>query len=78
MVQIGSFIFNNYHQSLDTISSNMPLVEKACLELNISLGDFDKNLDDEHDYLANLKIDPLANTLHLDYVKAIDNLTKSR
>lgn len=53
----------------------MPLVEKACLELNISLGDFDKNLDDEHDYLANLKIDPLANTLHLDYVKAIDNLT---
>lgn len=75
---IGTFISNNYHQALDIIAVNVPVVEKACLELDISVEDFDKNLDDERDYLANLKIDPLANTLHLDYVKAIDHLTKSR
>lgn len=56
----------------------MPVVEKACLDLDISIKDFDENLDDEREYLANLKTDPLANTLHLDYVKAIDHLTKSR
>lgn len=76
--KIGTFIYDNYQQSVEIIAMNTPIVMQACLDLDIDIQDFDRNLDDEHTYLANLKIDPLANTLHLDYVKAIDHLTKSR
>ncbi|KAF7975664.1 hypothetical protein HWV62_8751 [Athelia sp. TMB] len=75
---LSTFIYNNYQQSLDTIASNVPIVEQACLDLDIGLEDFDRYLDEERNYLANLKVNPLANTLHLDYVKALDNLTKFR
>lgn len=75
---IGTFIYDNYKQSLDIIVANTPIIQQACLELDLSLDDFNTYLDDERAYLANLKMDPLVNTLHLDYVKAIDNLTKFR
>lgn len=75
---IGTFIYDNYKQSLDIIVANTPIIQQACLELDLSLDNFNTYLDDERAYLANLKMDPLVNTLHLDYVKAIDNLTKFR
>lgn len=76
--ETGTFISDNYKQSLNIISTNTPIIEQACLELDLSLNDFDTYLDDERRYLAGLKMDPLVNTLHLDYVKAIDNLAKFR
>jgi hypothetical protein len=51
----------------------MPILDKACSELNIIDSDFDMYLDEEQLYLAALKTERLANTLHLDYVKAVDH-----
>lgn len=74
--QLGTFLHDNYKQSLDIITTNTPIINEACVELDIELDDFNTYLNDERTYLANLKIDPLANTLHLDYVKAIDSIAK--
>ncbi|KZP18222.1 hypothetical protein FIBSPDRAFT_1046284 [Athelia psychrophila] len=75
---LSTFIYDNTKQSLDIIATNTPVIQRACLELGIGFSDFDMYLNDEREYLANLKMDPLANTLNLDYVKAIDNLAKFR
>lgn len=69
----GTFIVNNYRQSLSIISANTIPLRKVCLELHIIDSDFDRNLDEERAYLANLKTERLENTLHLDYVKSINH-----
>jgi hypothetical protein len=71
---LGTFIFNNYQQSLSIISTNSIALETVCSDLNIDTDAFDKYLDEEWIYLANLKKERLENTLHLDYVKALDHL----
>jgi hypothetical protein len=71
---LGKFIFNNYQQSLSIISTNSIALETVCSDLNIGPDAFDKYLDEERVYLANFKKERLENTLHLDYVKALDHL----
>ena len=46
--------------------------------MDISNSDFETYLDEERAYLANLKKECLENTLHLDYVKALDHLQTMR
>jgi hypothetical protein len=69
----GTFIVSNYNQALSIISTNTTILTKACSELNIIDSDFDRYLNEERVYLASLKTERLTNTLHLDYVKAINH-----
>ena len=71
---LGMFIYNNYKQSLSIISTNSITLATVCGDLNIKNDDFERYLNEERTYLANLKKEHLENTLHLDYVKALDHL----
>jgi hypothetical protein len=77
-VTLGTFIFNNYKQSLAIRSTNSIALATVCSDLAIGDGDFETYLDEERTYLANLKKERLDNTLHLDYVKALDHLQTMR
>lgn len=78
MHMLGTFIVNNYKQSLAIISTNSIALATVCSDLNLNNGDFETYLDKERTYLASLKEERLDNTLHLDYVKALDHLQTMR
>jgi hypothetical protein len=74
----GSFIFNHYQEALEIISTRSAELVEIRKRLNIADGEFEKYLDEETTYLRGLHDESPEDTIHFDYVEALDDLSKCR
>jgi hypothetical protein len=64
----GTFLVNNYRQSLDILKNTPTVLSKAKQELGVEDDAvFEKWLSQEREYLQGLKKEPLNETLEMEY-----------
>ena len=68
---------NNYLQALSIIRSE-PELRKAMAARELVDADFPRWLEEERCYLANLKTEPIEETLQMDYYQKLVNLQDAR
>jgi len=69
-------LLNNYKQATNIISSYTPEIEQFKAATGFGDDDFNKWPAEELVYLQNLRTEPAADTLAMDYVEALQNVEK--
>jgi hypothetical protein len=73
-----TFLYNNYKQALDILSSGPSALAQAMTDLGITdAGVFEKWLDEERVYLEGLQKEPVTETLEMEYYQKLVNLHAS-
>ncbi|KZS91015.1 hypothetical protein SISNIDRAFT_414531, partial [Sistotremastrum niveocremeum HHB9708] len=76
---VGRFIKNNYTQALSTIATLPSIIQQIeSREPGWKEGDFEKWLAEEDEYLQGLRQEPEDEKLRMEYVEALDRLSKAR
>jgi hypothetical protein len=74
----ATFLYNNYKQALDILSSGPSALAQVMTDLGIAdAGVFEKWLDEERVYLEGLQKEPITETLEMEYYQKLVNLHAS-
>ncbi|KAF8575083.1 hypothetical protein K439DRAFT_1305537, partial [Ramaria rubella] len=76
-LELSCFIYNNYKQALAIILEYMPEVNAFKAQFGLVDEDFIKWCQEQISYLNNLKVGPLEDVLQVEYVNALQKLTKA-
>jgi hypothetical protein len=72
---IATFLYNNYKQALDILSSGPTALSQAMVDLKISDTQvFEEWREEERVYLEGLQKEPITETLEMEYYQKLVNL----
>jgi hypothetical protein len=75
---IATFLYNNYKQALDILSSGPTALSQAMIDLKISdTSVFEDWREEERVYLEGLLKEPITETLEMEYFQKLVNLRVS-
>ena len=79
LVSTATFIHNNYVQSLSILKKSNPILARLMIDLGVDKPEvFDSWLEEERQYLQELKREPPLKTLHMEYYQKLVNYMASR
>lgn len=77
-LSIATFLYNNYKQALDILSSGPAALSQAMTDLKISdTRVFEEWREEEKVYLEGLQKEPIIETLEMEYYQKLVNLRAS-
>jgi len=72
---MATFLYNNYKQALDILSSGPTALSQAMVDLKISDTQvFEEWREEERVYLEGLQKEPITETLEMEYYQKLVNL----
>ncbi|KAI0751728.1 hypothetical protein C8Q80DRAFT_1098477 [Daedaleopsis nitida] len=76
-LELGRFSYNNYRQALAIIEEYTPLVDAFKNERHLEDSDFERWIEEEHEYLQSLSKEPDEDVLKVAYVESILDLNST-
>jgi hypothetical protein len=73
----GTFIYNNYRQSLRIINEDSYALQALSAELGIGPADYERYLEEERAFLKGLRTEPVEVTNEIAYIEALQKLDKT-